>query len=128
MAMWENIRMVKAELKRLRGTDVIDLLNFSPEEPDNFRVPLQAVIGPLGGKGEDSFDFFVCTPKWIEQEIRKAGPLFGRACILVNEYNYDRIFTAVDELCSKMSGDSWETIEYKLRLYGDWEYEDYRPA
>ncbi len=124
----DGITMVQAELRRLRGTDVIDLLNFTPEEPDNFCVPFQAVIGPMGGKGEDIFDFVVCTPKWVEQQIQKSGPFFGRARILVNEYNYDQIFNAVDALCNSLSGDTWETIEYKLRLYGDWEYEGNAPS
>jgi immunity protein 8 of polymorphic toxin system len=116
--------MIRAELKRLRGLDIIDLQNFSPEEADNFHLPIQAVIGPLGSKGEEAFDFVICTPKWIEREVQEKGPLFGKAHIIVNEYNYDQIFTLVDELCNRLSGDSWETIENKLRLYGGWEYEE----
>ncbi|HEX8990235.1 MAG TPA: immunity 8 family protein [Anaerolineales bacterium] len=120
--------MVNAELKRLHSPDVADLQNFSPEEADNFRILVQALIGPLGSKGQESFDFVICTPKWIENEVERQGHLFGKAHLVVKEYDYNEIFGAIEKLCNGLSGDSWETIESKLRLYGDWEYEDNRPG
>jgi hypothetical protein len=120
--------MVRAELKRLQSLDVADLENFSPPEADNFRILVQALIGPLGSKGQESFDFVVCTPKWIENEVDTQGPRFGRAHILVKKYDYNEILGAIEKLCNGLSGDNWETIESKLRLYGEWEYEDNPPG
>ncbi len=116
--------MVRGELKRIQSPDVADLENFSPEEAANFRILVQALIGPLGSKGQESFDFVICTPKWVQNEVEKQGPLFGKAYLIVNEYDYHAIFGVIEKLCAGLSGDSWETIESKLRLYGDWEYED----
>ncbi len=119
--------MVRAELKRLRSMEIIDLEHFEPEEADNFRVRIEAVIGPLGSRGEEAFEVVICTPKWIENEVDRQGYLFGKGHLLVKRYDYNEIFNVMDQLCNRLSGDSWETIEYKLRLYGDWEYEDNRP-
>ena len=120
--------MVTAELKGLQSPDGADLENFTPEQPDNFQIRVQALVGPLGSKGQESFDFVICTPQWLQNEVERQGPLFGKAHILVRAYDYNEIFGVLEKLCAELIADRWETIESKLRLYGDWEYEDNRPG
>jgi len=116
---------MKAELKNVYSPDTDDLENYSPEKYDEFCILIQAVIGPYKGVGEENFDFIVCTPRWIEGEIKKESMLFGKGYLIIKDYNYKLILRAIQDLCSRVSGDDWKTIANKISRFGDWEFEDY---
>ncbi|WP_366097976.1 Imm8 family immunity protein [uncultured Bartonella sp.] len=56
---------MRAILKRLYSPDIYNLESYIPPEEENFCFLLQAMIGPLGGDGEESFDIEVFTPMWL---------------------------------------------------------------
>lgn len=120
---------MRAEVKHLHSPDIDgDLENYTPDERDDFCLLFQAFIGTAGTKGEDSFNFLVCTPKWIERDLEKYGFLLGRGySIIVKRYDFTQIQKIIQDLCRRVSGDSWEEIARKLGLYGHWEFEDYKP-
>ena len=117
---------MKAELRGIHSPDVRDLEKYSPKEYDNFGILIQALIGPSTSIGEESFAFLVCTPKWIESEMMKDGILFGKGYLIIKEYNYKTILSAIQGLCSRTWGENWDTIADKLSRFGDWEFEDYQ--
>ena len=78
---------MKAELKYLHSPDVANLEKYVPDSPDFFCILVQAMIGPLGDNGEESFNFLVCTPKWIDEEIAEKGFLFGTEYLVVKSYS-----------------------------------------
>jgi hypothetical protein len=117
---------MKAELRYLHSPDINDLENYLPENPDNFCVLIQALIGPSKDKGEEAFDFLVCTPKWISNEVEKEEFILGKDHIVIKKYNYGYIFKIISELCNRISGDDWNAVAYKLGHYGRWEFDDYQ--
>jgi len=122
--------MMHAEIRYLHSPDVEDLESFQPEMPDTFCILVQAMIGPRGQLGEESFDFLVCTPKWLAKELETTNRIWGRHYLFVNRYSYDLLWRTINDLCVNTintRGNSWQEIGAQLARYGKWEFEDYRP-
>ena len=88
---------------------------------------MQALVGPRSERGEESFSFLVCTPRWLADHLRANRPLFARHHLFVNRYDYDAIRGRIEELCSTTSGHNWTEAAERLARYGSWEFEDYHP-
>jgi hypothetical protein len=119
--------MMHAEIRYLHSPDVEDLKSFQPEMPDTFCILVQAMIGPSGLPGEESFDFLVCTPKWLAKELETTGRIWGRHYLFVKRYSFDLLWRTINDLCVNTRGNSWQEIGAQLARYGKWEFEDYRP-
>ena len=114
---------VRAELKRLHSPDVLDLERFKPETP--FGILIQAMTGPAGGEGEESFDFILCTPEWFADHMSK-DIVSGRHHVFVKRYDYPALESFVRGFCASCRGDSWSAVAEKLGRIGKWEFEDYK--
>jgi len=119
---------MNAALKRLHSPDVHDLRTFVPEVCDDFGFLLQAMIGPAGLDGEESFDIQVCTPKWLGDHHDRSAVVVGRHHLIVFEYNYERLAHFISEYCAKCSGRTWQEIAMRLGRLGRWEFEEYQPG
>src|SRR5262245_39386521 len=93
--------LMKAELRRLHSPDAPDLGSFVPANPENFGLLMQAMIGPKNEKGEESFDFIVCTPGWLSTQLAKSGYLMGRHHLIIDRFNLELIRGAIENLCSQ---------------------------
>jgi len=118
--------LVIPELRRLHSPDLLDLEHSFPSDPENFCILVQAMIGPRGGEGEESFDFIVCTPKWLIKKIPANGYLLGRHYLIVLHYEYAVVFDAISKLCGRTHGSSWHDAAQRLARFGGWEFEDYQ--
>jgi|HubBroStandDraft_1064217.scaffolds.fasta_scaffold250005_1 hypothetical protein len=114
-----------AALRGLHSPDVYDLKAYVPDIPDNFGFLLQAMVGPKGADGEESFDMLVCTPKWLCEHHDRSEIVVGRHHLIVFEYSYYRLEGVVSTYCAYCSGESWREIAAKLARLGKWEFEDY---
>lgn len=114
-----------AELKYLHSPDALNLQNYVPDDPECFQVLLQAIVGPHKGEGEESFDFLVCTPRWLEKELLDKGFVFGRHRLIVGRYDYNLLWQTISDLCTSVKGADWEAIGNKLSSFGHWEFENY---
>jgi len=119
--------MMRAVLKGLHSPDIYDLKTYSPNEPDNFGFLLQAMIGPAGQEGEESFDIVVCTPEWLKWN-HTTEVVLGRHHLIVFEYNYERLTGYIAAYAEECTGESWQEIAQLLGRLGKWEFEDYQES
>ena len=116
---------MNAELKRLHSPDIDDLKNYQPTDKKKFAFLLQAMIGPEGKEGEESFDIEVCTPQWIEETYGREDIIIRPHQLIVLEYNFERINNAINDFLQSCSGDNWKEVAKKVARLGKWEFEDY---
>lgn len=118
---------MRAELKSLHSPD-IDLDTFRPDDPSKFGFLLQAMIGPEGEDGAESFDIQVCTPQWLlDRHSQGECPnvIFGAQMMVVFSYDLSQVLGALKHYCQKCVGKDWQTLASKLSRLGAWEFEDY---
>lgn len=116
---------MKIELKRLHSPDIYDLDNYKPNDSRIFGFLLQMMIGIEGVEGEESFDVFVCSPAFIENELINTKWLFGRFYLFVNEYNFSSICNFINDYLSKLEVNSWEDFAEDMAKYAKWEFDGY---
>ncbi len=117
---------MRAEIKNLFSLTIDDLEHFVPEDSAVFRVPLRLIAGPVGEKGEESFDFEVCSAKFLQQEISENGALLLRHRVLMSSFDFGRVRGFVERYVRGCEGASWNEVANKLARLGQWEFEDYR--
>jgi len=118
---------VRPVLKRLHSPDVHDLHSYSPPDPGCFCVLLQAMFGPEGSEGEESFDILVCTPTWLSAEVEREGPIIGRHYLIVGTFDLRQIRSVLERFAGRCVSQTWDEAAVKLSRLGHWEFEDYQP-
>lgn len=116
---------MRCELRRLHSPDVTELASYTPADVGCFGILVQAMIGPIGHEGEESFDFTVCTPAWINRELMQEGHRWGHGLFLVSRYDYSAILTSVQTMCASTEAENWRGIALKLSRYFRWEFDGY---
>ncbi len=117
---------MKAEIKYFHSPDIIDLEKFEPEIPDEFCFLLQIMVGEKDQEGEESFDAMVCTPKWLLKNNEKDKIIYGRHYLIVFEYNFSKISSALKQLVESSDFENWDDVGEKIGRIGKWEFEDYQ--
>ncbi len=117
---------MQAVLKSLHSTDVAQVENYLPHEEDNFGFTLRAMVGPMDGEGEESFDIVVCTPKWLMEKYGASDVLLGLHKLIFFKYDYLRLRQFVEKYLMRCSGNTWEEVAQKVSLLGQWEFEGYQ--
>ena len=117
---------MKDEIKRLHSPDIPNLETFHPSDKEAFAFLLQVMVGVKDEAGEESFDIFVCTPKWLLMNHKKDEVLFGKHQMIVFEYNYDAIVKKLQVYIDDLEGENWAELAEKINLIGKWEFWGYR--
>jgi hypothetical protein len=110
--------------------------HYEPPDPANFAVNVQALIGSDDSVEADSFDFTVCSPKWLatnaeqlrdaEDDLLPASVLIDRGIWLMASWSPRDVETSIRRLCEHVSpGPDWGTVADRLGRWMPWEY-DYR--
>ena len=109
---------ITPEIKAIFSPDLSDVEKGAPENPSDFCVLLQIMIGEEGIEGADSFEIVVCTPRWIEERISKGGVFFLDRYIVVQQYDYIQVRSFIEKFMSKCRGKDWEEVAGKLSRIG----------
>jgi hypothetical protein len=120
--------MTRAQLKGMYTLEMEPFETYLPPALDCFDVCLRAMIGPYGEAGEESFDFKVCTPKWLELECSNEGFVSGRHRLIVSSFDPAQIENVIRKFVASVSGNSWHEVAIRLARFGYWEFEDYEEA
>ncbi|MCR4811718.1 MAG: immunity 8 family protein [Bacteroidales bacterium] len=108
--------MMKSHIINYHSPDV-DIDNFTPTIPDEFAFLLQVFVGVQDEPGDECFDIFVCTPKWIERHHSKEAVLIGLHTIIVQGFDLKKLLKAIEELVC-IEGSSWQEISNRIGYVG----------
>ena len=116
---------MRAELRRLHSPDVADLASWSPDG-DQFAILVQLMVGPAGGRGEESFDLTLCGSGWLAHRVRTERIVDARHHLIIDTFDYDRIERYLRQRVADCEGESWAEVARQVGRLGKWEFEDYR--
>jgi hypothetical protein len=119
------MNIIRPELKGLHSPDVYDLDNAAVNAENAFCILVQAMFGPAGSEGEESFDVVVCNPKWVEKEVQENAILNGRHHLIMSDFNIGRIRNFLLRHADQCAAPTWEEVGQRLGRIGHWEFEDY---
>lgn len=103
-----------------------DIRSYVPEDPTDFVCTIGLTIGPANGLGAEQFYLTVCSPKWLQRACKKDGFVWCRHHLVVQEYDFRKIMSIIDELVARFSGESWKEVAEGLNRFTSWEFEDYQ--
>ena len=116
---------MRATVRYFHSPDA-DLDSFVPDDPRHVGVLVQIMAGPADGPGLESFDVVVCTPSWLGEWTRTAGPTIGRHHLIVDRFDAEQVKTYLRAAVESEEADSWETLGERIGRIGKWEFEDYQ--
>src|SRR4051812_38606547 len=89
---------------------------------------VQMIAGPDDGPGAESFDFTVCTPGWLQDQVDRDGrPITGTHHVIVNTYDWATLESFFQRLVTRCTGTTWQDVASKLSRYSHYEFADYTP-
>jgi Immunity protein 8 len=116
---------MNAELRALVTIEHEPIGSVRPES-DSFCISLRALVGPSGEPGEESFDFDVCSPAWLEAQLESRAIIGGRFLLIARNYDPPKIENDVRRRVAQATGKDWQEVAAKIARWSRWEFEDYR--
>jgi len=121
------MRDMFCELRSLHSPDVSRIDSFTPDNPADFGILIQAMIGPLNAPGEEAFNFIACSPKWLERQV-DTRYRWGHGLLILRAFDSEVLEGAVQAICKAATGSNWQEIADKLRRFTEWEFDNYQPS
>jgi len=116
---------MRPELRYVHCAEVWDLAAHVPNDPTDFGVSVQFMIGPEGERGEESFNVVVCSPAWLAREASERSPLDLRHHLLLPNWDWPAVLTYVRSYLADIDRPSWDEVGEVVGRLGLWEFEDY---
>jgi hypothetical protein len=85
------------------------------------------MVGPLDEVGEESFDFIVCSPDWMFDQM-PGNITMGLHYIFMKRFDHTQLEAFVERYCATCEGPSWRDVAQKVGRLGKWEFEEYEPS
>jgi hypothetical protein len=90
-----------------------------PPDPTDCAVEFEAVIGPAGGEGEETFRFTVVTPRYL---AHFTGAAWGRGKMIVDEFEWNTVVEAIATLLARCARPTWPEIVAELDKELLWDF------
>ena len=119
---------MKAVIKRYHYEESEDLSTYKADEPAVFGYTLTFTIGPNSGAGEDYFEVFVASTRYLAQLDSAQAPAFLRHVIVAPDYNVPAAVALIEKYVSVLDEPSWAELAIKLSRVLRWEFEDYHTS
>jgi hypothetical protein len=99
-----------------------------PATPEDFSFYLEVRVGAAPKGGGEAFGVTVCSPEWLAKKCETEGyfPGFHHLVVPFEDYDERKLRDFIDTWVSRCEGSDWEAIAQRLRMFGQWEYEDYK--
>jgi len=118
---------MRALVRSFVSPDALDLDSYVPDDPEDDAIFVQVMVGSADVHGEESFGVVVCTPRWLEREVKAKGPLIGRHHLVAEATNHPEVRRFLTKTIENQAADSWEELAGRVGRIGLWEFEDYVP-
>jgi hypothetical protein len=120
---------MKAAIRTLWSLEIEDdFAAFKPADAECFGTWIRVAAGPRDGAGSESFDIFVCTPRWLEREAEEGGgAVWARHSLILKRFDRAAIASEISKAVEQCSASDWGSLAKKLSRIGAWEFEDYEP-
>ena len=117
---------MKAALRSIETPEGESLDTIRPDS-GSFCIPVLALIGPEGEDGEEIFQFEVCSPDWLAQELEAYPAIWGDRRLIMSHYDPVAIETHVRKRLRHAIGTDWNSVAQKIGQWATWEFEEYTP-
>lgn len=106
-----------------------NIRSWQPSQLRNFAISLSIDLGEKGrskDQGSDKFGLLVATPSALAKLPCQEGVIVDRPILIIEEYNWSKIWSNVEGKVEKCSGSTWNECGALLSRYFQWEYDDYK--
>ena len=94
-----------------------------PENPKNVTYILDMLMGIQDYSEEDNFEVWVTTSQGLKENSNNLNLINGKKIIL-EEYSWDNLTKAIDNILEDCKGEDWNEISGKLAKHFYWEYDE----
>jgi hypothetical protein len=105
---------MKAEVLSVLTIESEPVESLTVADPLDMGEWLRVMAAPEGSPGEESFDLIVCTPRWLEREVDRRGPIVGRHHLIVREWDPAQIAEVVTQLFESSTAENWTELEFRF--------------
>jgi hypothetical protein len=106
----------------LSGTHIMD--SDWGEEPEDFYILLDAFIGEVGAKNDQSFEVFrfeIISPKRLIKNFSNTTEIeLGRGCLITTDFSLPRIEAKIKQLLNNCKRENWDDVIHAISRYAIW--------
>lgn len=103
-----------------------NIRTWEPDDPNTIAEIVSVDIGERAKQSSDSFSIRVATPNGLLNLEPQAGIIATRPLLIMSQYSFAELWQWLETTVAKCEKDTWSASVESLRLYFDWEYQDYK--
>ena len=96
------------------------------ELDENKSFSITIYVGPENSEISESFTLTICNIDFVRNVINQNGLFNSNWYLIIEKPNRNMIEQHIRNVVSRIKGNSWTDCVEKLRLIGQYEFEDYQ--